>query len=415
MRWRWLRTDGKRRLSVSPYRVLISIGEEWIQVLLVELEPHSAVIVGAARENRGGYRTADAIESVSDQCERAVSEAERSTESALGYRVVADYGLVAVPDSWSVMAGGTITHRRREPERRVDAQELRGALDRAVAFVLSQQEGDVSASEVEVIYSCVTEARMDGQRVRHPLGFRGQELSLGIFLSLVHRERARYLRGIASDLDLDPVRLVPLLQAMAVCLPAPEAIGILLDDKHTDVFRVMDGRVAASQRVPGGVQDMLIKVMDALSMPAADARRLQREHRRGLLDPELAERVEQELLEQMWSWAVSLRSAVKGVGQDTVPWRVYLCGAEEGMSTLQQVLDCPEWRQGLRFARHPQITCFGPKDVVPLLDRVGDSRRANDLGVRCLAIFAHSERARPSRVDALLKDALRARGYLRST
>ena len=412
MRWRRLRADSDRMLTSSPYRVLVSIGAEWIRALVVELERDATAIVGAAREKRRLRRPSDAEECISDLCERAVSEAEDSTELTLGYRVVADFGLLAVPNTWSLMADGTITQQRRDPERRMDATEVRAALDRAVAFVLSQQAEDTSADKMEVIYAAVTEARVDGHRVTDPLGFRGQALTLGVFLSLMGRKRSQYLRDIGHDLELDPVRLIPLLQALVVCLPASEAVGILLDDDHTDVFRVLDRRVVASRRVPQGAQHILLGVTDALGIPTADARRLQRAHRRGLLNPVEAARVEKELLKQMWSWAMDLRPTVSGVADDTVPPRIYVCGAGGGTDSLRATLDCPEWYQGLRFARHPQISCFGPDNVAPLLDRTGGRSAVDDLALRCLAVYARLEAQAPSRVDAVLTDVLRDRGYI---
>jgi len=415
MRWRWLKTESDGLRLRNPYRALINIGEDWVRALLVELEPDAVGIVGSAREKRTGPYTLNSVECVADLCERALSKAERSTESTLGYRVIADHALLGVPDTWSLMAGGTIKYRRQEPERKMDVSELRSVLGRAVTFVLSQQAESTHPSEMEVIYASVTEVRVDGQRITGPLGFRGEELSLGIFLSLLRRERSEYLREIGYGLELDPVRLVPLLHALAICLPASEGIGILLDDSHTDVFRLLDRRVVASRRIPEGIRHMLLGLAEVLGVPPSDAQRLRRAHRRGLLDSDMAARVEQELLRQMWLWAVSMRPAVKSVAEDTIPSRIYLCGMGEGMKSLQVILASPEWRKGLRFARHPQVSCFGPSDVTPVLDRTGDLRELSDLGMRCLAVYARSEAQPASRMDALLDEVLRARGYIHST
>ncbi len=412
MRWRRLRTESDRLPPLSPYRVLINIGEEWVGALLVELEPDATAIIGGAREKRTGPHTLNSVECVADLCERALSKAERSTESTLGYRAIADYALLGVPDTWSLMASGTIKYRRPEPERKMDASEFRSALGRAVTFVLSQQMEDTRASEVEVIYAAVTEVHMDGQRISDPRGFRGGELRLGVFLSLIPRERSQYLREIGYELELDPIRLVPLLQALAICLPAPESVGILLDDTHTDVFRVLDGRVVASELVPEGVQHMLLGVTETLGIPPEDGQRLERAHRRGLLKPMFAAQVEQELLRQMWLWAGSVRPGVKSVAGDSIPPQVYLCGTGEGMKSLQVILASAEWSKGLRFARHPQISCFGPGDVAPVLDRAGDLRELGDLGMRCMAVYARSEAQPASRMDALLNEVLRSRGYV---
>jgi len=398
MRWRRLKTETNRLTRRSPYRTLINIGEDWVRALVVELGPDGTHVIGGAREKRRGPYTLNSVECVADLCERAVSKAERATESTVGYRVVADHGLLGVPDTWSTMASGTVKHHRREPERKMDAAELRAVLERAVTFVLSQQgENEARAS--------------DGQRISDPVGFRGEELGLSIFLSLVGRERTEYLREIAYELGLDPVRLVPLLQALAVSLPASEALGILLDDSHTDVFRLLNRRVVASCRVAQGVQHMVLGIADALGIAPRDARRLQRAHRRGLLKPEQADLVEEELLRQMWRWAVHVRPAVKNMGEDGIPAQVYLCGAGEGMKSLRAMLASPEWQKGLNFVRHPQIACFGPGDVAPVLDRTGELHSLGDLGMRCLAVYAQAEAQPHSRVDVLLEQVLRDRGY----
>lgn len=414
MRWRLLKTESDRPPLRSPHRVLIGIGEEWVRALLVELEADATRIIGGARQKRSGPHTLNSVEHVADLCERALSKAEGSTESTVGYRVVADYGLLGVPDTWALMAGGTVRHHRRDPERKMDASEVRAVMGRALTFALSQQMESTHASEVEVIHAAVTEVRMDEQRISDPLGFRGEELSLGVFLSLIRRERSQYLRDIGHELELDPVILVPLLQALAICLPASEAVGVLLDDTHTDVFRLLDGRVVACRRIPKGIRKMLLGVTDALGMPPRDAQRLQRAHRRGSLDAELAAQVEQELLRQMWLWAVSVRPAVKSVTLDTIPPQVYICGSGEGMGSLQAIMTSAEWRKGLRFARHPQVSVFGPGDVAPVLDGTGDLRGVSDLGMRCLAVYARSEAQPTSRLDTLLDEVLRDRGYVYS-
>jgi len=414
MRWRWLKTESDRLPLRNPYRALINIGEDCVRALLVELEPDAVGIIGSAREKRTGPYTLNSVECVADLCERALSKAEISTESTLGHRVVADHALVGVPDTWSLMASGSIKYRRQEPERKMDVSEFRTVLGRAVTFVLSQQAKDTSPSEMEVIYAAVTEVRMDGQRTSDPRGFRGEEMSLGIFLSLLRRERSQYLRDIGYRLGLDPVRLVPLLHALAICLPVPEGIGILLDDSHTDVFRLLDRRVVTSRRISEGIRHMMMGLTDALGIPLGDAQRLRRAHRRGLLDSDVAARVEQELLRQMWLWSLNVRPAVKSVAQDVIPPRIYLCGTGDGLESMQVILSSPEWRKGLRFARHPKVSCFGPGDVTPVLDRTGNLREMSDLGMRCLAVYARSEAQPASHPDALLNEVLRARGYIHS-
>jgi len=414
MRWRWLKTENDRLPLRNPYRALINIGEECVRALLVELEPDAVTIIGSAREKRTGPYTLNSVECVTDLCERALSKAEVSTESSLGHRVIADYALVGVPDTWSLMASGSIKYHRQDPERKVDVSEFRTALGRAATFVLSQQAKDTRPSEMEVIYAAVTEIRMDGQRTTDPMGFRGEELSLGIFLSLLRRERSQYLRDIGYELDLDPIRLVPLLHALAICLPDSEGMGILLDDTHTDVFRFLDKRVVASRRIPEGIRNMMMGLTTALGMPPGDGKRLRRAHRRGLLDSDMAARVEQELLRQMWLWSLNVRPVLKSVAQDVIPPRIYLCGSGDGLDSMQVILSSPEWRKGLRFARHPKVSCFGPGDVAPVLDRTGNPREMSDLGMRCLAVYARSEAQPASHPDVLLDEVLRARGYIHS-
>ena len=163
------------------------------------------------------------------------------------------------------------------------------------------------------------------------------------------------------------------------------------------------------------MERVVVRLTDALGVPPGDARRLRRAHRRGLLDSDMTARVDQELLRQMWLWSLKVRSAIKSVAQDVIPPRIHLCGKRDGLESMQVILSSPEWRKGLRFAHHPKVSCFGPGDVTPVLDRTGESQDMSDLGMRCLAVYARSEEQPASNPNSLLDEVLRARGYIHST
>lgn len=413
--FKWLRSTVEPREIVErkPYRVLLEVGDEYVRALLVELGDSAAVIIGGGCEKRSAGDGDSSVSSIARLCESALSCAEKSTEAIVGHRVIADYALVGIPVGWTTMARGDVRLTRSTPEARVSPQELKAMLSRAVGFALSTPSGSgQDPSEAEAVYWAVTDARMDGQRISDLIGFRGSSIDLSVSLTLMRRERADYLRDIAYELELDPVVLVPLVQALAACLPSAESIGVLLEHEHTDVFRTLDGRVAECQRIPDGTRQILLGVTKGLGISERDSGRLERAYSRGQLDTVATERVERELWRQMWLWAQAIRPAIQSVAEDSVPSSVYLCGTGDGLSSLKAVLATPQWKEGLRFVRNPSIATFGPQDVVPLLDRVRDPKESGALAVRCLAVHSLTESRKPSRIDGLLADVLREKGYI---
>jgi cell division protein FtsA len=270
----------RKPLTEGTYASILDLGTTCLKTAVCELRPGQAVVLGVGREplgdraaltSQGDY--AISPELLASLCDVALRRAEDMTVTIANQKIVPDHVVIGAPGDVMCSFSTTIQVKRAKPESRVGEDELTALLQRAQRLAARQLLDHPKAREQygrggwALTNAMVSELLVDGVRVVDPLRFQGKSLQLTTVSVFVPNAFQQLLDSLATDLDLQLMRLVAEPFALATCFPAGDAIFLDVGGDRTDVALVRQGTVAAIASLPLGSRSLTHQIGQRLGMP----------------------------------------------------------------------------------------------------------------------------------------------------
>ncbi len=419
--WRTL----KKREDKGPpdFCSIVDLGTEHVKALVVEqiqapgatandsersLLPGDwrATVIGQGRARRGSTRLGS--KAVAAICDRALRAAEDMTEEVYGRKIVPDRVVMGVSASVVHSAAYTFRRQRHAPQRRIEPQELEGALDQAqrLALLRLQRESGLDEGELSLVSTSIVEINVDGHRVTDPIGFRGQVLTITIFNALAEARELATLKAIADELELAPALLALEGQALACSLvPKKEALVFDIGGRATTVCLIRNGALVALRVLPCGGYALTEHLARAFGLTSQRAEALKIAYNRGKLQEKVARSTQKTLAPVIEAWLLEAEKALEELAlqnAETLPHRLYLCGGGSELTDIIDRMRAFAWMRALPFDRHPEVQFLSPSAVPHVPNRTGLPLGREGTTVVSLARWASTLRAETSLSTRLL-------------
>src|SRR5665213_3193529 len=209
-----------RRRADHDALVILALDNQRFDELGADVEDRVvSVELGAARVRQQltdmhGGAVAD-IQSVIDNCDRALTEAEDMCEVVPGQAVMGIAGEQVRGFST------TMTLPRPQPQARISQSDLAAGLQavqrRALKEAVRQMSHELGVAEVNVklVHSTITSVRIDGYAVSNPIDFQGNVVDITVFNTFAPLHHIGALQTVAQELDLEVVATVAEPYALA--------------------------------------------------------------------------------------------------------------------------------------------------------------------------------------------------------
>jgi cell division protein FtsA len=371
----------KRRDEFLSHFTVLDIGTEFVKALVVKREAEKGIVLGVGKVRQSiSHMQAGAvadIQSVIDNCDRALTEAEDMCETIPGQAVIGIAGEQVRGFST------TMTMPRPQPQKPITQVDMATALQavqrRALREAVRQMSQDLGVSEVNVklVHSTITAVRIDGYGVTNPVDFQGHVLEITVFNTFAPLTHIGALQTIAHELDLELVATVAEPYALARGCSNEEVYeigGIFVDvgGGTTDVAVVRHGAIEATRMFALGGRAFTKRLAADLGLGLEEAERFKVAHaeRRLPAEQSAVARKSLEPTGEVLAQGVAL-TLEELAGDQALPPAMFLAGGGAELPEVTEQLRNLDWTGSVPFTHAPTIKVLGPEDVHGIYDTTG--------------------------------------------
>lgn len=341
---------------------LVDIGRDMVKAVVVLVKPDAAEveIIGYGLAETGGHDISGGrleAAAVTAPVNAALTQAEDSTETVVGRKVVPDDVIFALAGRATIGELFTVQQSRPKPHEPITAKELSNLRARAERLVRqSLARLPVEGGQWQAL--AVTDAgiRLDGHLVLEGLGLTGEEVSLSVFGVAGQAGALRALQVLANRLDLEVANVVAAAQALAAVTPQAEAIILDTGLSGSDICLIRDNALVAAGSTPFGGAFFTQAIAQALGLDLTAAERLKRAFGANALPQEQVEQLEAALDGPRCRWYDAVMDFLaEAAGGKELPRKIFLVGGGSLLPGLDKYLRADP----SPFQRAPEVARLG--------------------------------------------------------
>ncbi len=346
----------------APQRyTALDIGTAYAKAIIIEVHEDRGIVLGVGRHQQSYAHMSDGIitdiPGVIANCNEALIKAEQVAGG-----VVAPSAVIGIAGELVKGSSITINRQRQHPTKDITPEELEALITSAQQKLLKSARERIAAEtgypniEVRLTNAAVISARIDGQVVSNPIGFRGRHFTLTLFSAFAPLMQLGALETVAHGLDLTLVTIVAEPYALARCLSSNAnadsgAIFIDIGGGTTDIALVRQGGIEETRMFALGGRTFTRRLATNKGISIKEAEKL--------------------------------KLAYSGGGM-----RGYIVGGGSALPDLREKLENFPWTERLPFARQPIIQTVQPGVVASIEDPNGLLKNAQDITPMALAYQA---------------------------
>jgi cell division protein FtsA len=371
----------RRRDEFLSHFTVLDIGTEFVKALIVKREGDKGIVLGVGKVRQStSHMQAGAvadIQSVIDNCDRALTEAEDMCETIPGQAVIGIAGEQVRGFST------TMTMPRPQPQRPITQVDMATALQavqrRALREAVRQMSQDLGVAEVNVklVHSTITAVRIDGYAVTNPVDFQGHVVEITVFNTFAPLTHIGALQTIAQELDLELIATVAEPYALARACSSDEVYeigGIFVDigGGTTDVAVVRRGGIEATRMFALGGRSFTKRLATDLGLSLEEAERFKVAHAEGRLPAEQSAVAKRSLdpTAEVLAQGVAL-TLEELAGDQPLPPSLMVAGGGAALPEVTEQLRNLDWSESVPFTSPPTVKVLGPEDVHGIYDTTG--------------------------------------------
>ena len=384
--------DGEER----PLYTALDIGTAYAKAIIIEVQDDVGVVLGAGRHTQSYSHMSDGIVTdipgVIANCNEALLRAE---ESAGG--IVAPMAVIGIAGELVKGSSTTITKQRQHPTKPISQEELDAAILSAQQKLLKIAKERIAAEtgyqniEVRLTNAAVISARIDGQVVTNPIGFRGRHFSLTLFSAFAPLMQLGALETVAQGLDLTLVTIVAEPYALARCLSTNAgtdsgAIFIDIGGGTTDIALVRQGGIEETRMFALGGRTFTRRLATGKGISLKEAEKLKVSYSMGAVKGVEREEIQNIFASESQTWMDSVELLIEELSKGTLlPPAIYLVGGGSSLPDLRDRLEAFSWTERLPFSSRPIIETIQPGMVTNIVDPGHLLKNAQDITPMALA------------------------------
>ena len=374
----------------------LDIGTEFAKAIIIEVREDDGIVLGVGRHHQSYSHMSDGIVTdipgVIANCNEALIQAEQAAGG-----VVAPAAVIGIAGELVKGSSITINKQRQQPAKPITPEELESVISSAQQKQLKIAKDRIAAEmgiqniEVRLTNAAVISARIDGQVVSNPIGFKGRHFTLTLFSAFAPLMQLGALETVAQGLDLTLVSIVAEPYALARCLSTNAsadsgAIFIDIGGGTTDIALVRQGGIEETRMFALGGRTFTRRLATGKGISLKQAEKLKLDYSDGQIKGSDREEVQSILASECQTWMDSVELLIEELAKgQLLPPAIYLVGGGSGLPDLQQKLESFPWVERLPFSHQPIIELVQPEMVGSIFDPDHLLKSAQDITPMALA------------------------------
>ncbi|MFY9457324.1 MAG: cell division FtsA domain-containing protein [Candidatus Spechtbacterales bacterium] len=229
-----------------------------------------------------------------------------------------------------------------------------------------KRETGRSELEVYLINGALEDIKIDGYQVVNPIGFRGKEVSCGLFNSYIAKGHLAAFEGIIKSLKLELVSVISQPHAAFSSLilnEIAETDFILIDigGSSTEISLARKGRLDDIRSISLGGSSFTKSISENLKVGFLEAENIKRIFAEGGVAKYAAKRIEAIIMADVELFLRGLEMILSDLSQvSLLPSKIYIYGGGSRIPIVSKAVKQQQWRAPLSFFAKPVLVNFTP-------------------------------------------------------
>lgn len=271
----------------------------------------------------------------------------------------------------------TQTYIRERPQEEIDEGELSNIVQKVQQRNYDQIRKDFkkdtgrSELELHLIGADMPDIKIDGYQVVNPIGFKGKEVSCGLFNSYIPKVYFQILKDIVSSLNLELISIVSQPHSVFGSFhkkDTHQSDFILIDmgGSTTEVSLARKGRLDDVRSIAVGGSSFTKSISWNLKVGFWEAENIKRRFIEKKVSKHVAKKIESTIVRDVELFLNGLAMVLSDLSQVTLlPSSIYIYGGGSSVPLIEKMLKQEQWRGTLSFSANPIIERLTTPAVTP--------------------------------------------------
>ncbi|MEA2098029.1 MAG: cell division FtsA domain-containing protein [Patescibacteria group bacterium] len=406
----------RRNKSKDDYFISLDIGSEAVKALIlrVDKKQEKAFIIGVGQEcqkqsNIQGSSIND-VAGVVFACKKAIDSAVAMAKTR--------------PTKVIIGMGGEfiktmtveVNYIRKNFRSKIDTKEIKDVvcqakLDSSKEIAKRMTEEDGRNSDIKIASAVIADVCIDGYMVMSPVGFRGTEIELRIFNSILSEKNLKIIKGIAKKLNLNIINIIAEPYAVAMSIGIKEIIkfnAILVDigGKTTNITVISEGNVKKVKTFDIGGRTITKDLAKELNLKFSEAEDLKINYSSKQNQKDFLDKIKK-VFNRDFSTIFSGIELSLGEFSDSglLPFKILFYGGTSQILSENDMVDKSVLKKKLSFLSKTKSSFINISDISNIIDETKKAGNLQYVNSISLASFTFDLSTEEDLLNKILRDA----------
>ena len=389
----------RRNEFSGNYFISLDIGSEIVKALVLRADKkkEKVFIIGVGQErqkqsNMQGGSISD-VAGVVHICKKAIDSAVtmakiRPTKVIIGM----DGELIKIMTV-------KVNYIRNNPKSKIDVKEMKDIVCKmklnsfAKVKKRMSKEG-MGSADIKIASAVVADICIDGYGVMSLVGFRGNEIELKIFNSILSDKNFKTIKNVAKKLSLDVIGIIAEPYAVAMSMGIKEIIkfnAILIDigGKTTNITIISEGSVRRVNTFNIGGRTITKSLADELNLEFSEAEKLKIDYSSKQVQKEFSSKIKKILDRDI---SIMFTGVELSLGEffnsNLLPSQILFYGGASQLLNINEITDKLFFKKKLPFLSKMKLNFINAGDIANVIDKTGVADSLQYINSISLANFA---------------------------
>ncbi len=381
------------------YFISLDIGSEVVKVLVLRIDKkkEKVFIIGIGQEsqkqsNMQGGEMND-MSSIVFTCKKAIDDAVAMA------KIKPTKVIIGMNGEFIKTMTVEINYVRNNPRAKIDTKEIKDIICRAkldsfakIKKVISKEKK--SSSDIEIASVVIADVCIDGYRVMSPVGFKGNEIELKIFNSVLSSKNLETIKNIAKKLSLDIIDIIAEPYVVAMSIGIKEIIkfnAILVDmgGKTINLTAINEGNIREVKAFDIGGRTFTKSLADEFDLEFIGAEKLKIDYSNKQIQKEFFDKIKKVFDRDFGIVFTGIELSLKEfLDSSLLPSQILFYGGASQLLNINKTTGKLFFKKRLPFLSKTKLSFIDVDDITNVVDKTGMANSLQYVNSISLASFA---------------------------
>ena len=403
--------------SKDDHFISLDIGSEIVKalVLRVDKEQEKVFIIGVGQEcqkrsSMQGSNIND-VAQVAFACKKAIDNAVAMT------KIRPTKVIIGMGGEFIKTMTVEVNYIRKNSRAKIDTKEIKDVVCQAKLDSFKEIEKRMTEedhnSDIRIASAVIADVCIDGYMVMSPVGFRGNEIELRIFNSILSERNLKIIKNIAKKLDLNIINIIAEPYAVAMSMGIKEIIkfnAILVDigGKTTNITVISEGNVKKVKTFDIGGRTLTKGLARELDLEFSKAEKLKINYLNKQDQKDFLDKIKKVFNRNFGIIFTGIELSLgEFLDSSLLPSKILFYGGTSQILSESDMADKFVLKKELPFLSKMKLNFVNVSDISNVIDETEKASNLQYVNSISLASFAFDLSAEEDLLNKILRDAIK--------